>query len=99
MDSLQAGSELVNFIPQQISLRPPQLVSEFCQSFHFIGAFRPCFRWQLAQPVQNRHVSRFGSKENDFCFRHPLWDVRTIANIVKAGKIGKDTGCPRAVGS
>lgn len=54
MHSLEAYTEFVNAVAQEIGFGPPQFVAQFPQSLQSEIAFILCLRRQLAEPVQKR---------------------------------------------
>ena len=54
MDALQARAEFVDSIPQQVRLRPPQLMPQFAQPFHPRKALRLRLYRKFIEPLEER---------------------------------------------
>jgi len=88
MHVLKADAKLVNPIPQVISLRAAQLMSQLAQSFKPEEAFRLRFDRQLAVPVEKRAGAIFLAVQNDGGLWHSPLVYSQHCDMATRGRLG-----------
>jgi hypothetical protein len=85
---LTADAKLVNPVPQVVSLRPAQFMSQLAQSLQPEEAFRLRFDRQLAVPVEKRARAIFIAVQNDGGLRHLSLVYSQNCDMARRGRHG-----------
>ena len=79
VDTLPAGTQFVDSIPQQIRLRPPQFVTQFAEPFHPQKALRLGFYRQLLDPLQEGACAVIRAVKDDLRLGILSQSIRNLA--------------------